>query len=175
VSEYSTASELASGFRQAMRRMASTVTIITATDHDRHHGMTVTAVSSVSMEPPSLLVCLNNRTRLHDIMGQARRFCVNVLHDEQAELSIAFSGSVPAEERFDKGVWEKTADGLGFLVDAQANIFCEKMAAIPIGTHTIFVGQVIEVRLGDAVEPLIYQNASYRVSSTGPLPAESAD
>ena len=64
------ASTLTMGFRDSMRRIASTVTIITATDHDRHHGMTVTAVTSVSMEPPSLLVCLNNRTRLHDIMGQ---------------------------------------------------------------------------------------------------------
>jgi alkylation response protein AidB-like acyl-CoA dehydrogenase/flavin reductase (DIM6/NTAB) family NADH-FMN oxidoreductase RutF len=150
------------GFRDAMRRIASTVTIVTATDHDRHHGMTVTAVTSVSMEPPSLLVCLNNRTRLHDIMGQARRFCVNVLHDEQAEVSVAFSGALPPEERFDKGAWRNAEDGLGFLEDAQANIFCRKVAAIPYGTHTIFVGQVVEVRLGDAVEPLIYQNATYR-------------
>jgi flavin reductase (DIM6/NTAB) family NADH-FMN oxidoreductase RutF len=168
VVERSIDSDLTTAFRDAMRRMASTVTIITATDYERHHGMTVTAVTSVSMDPPSLLVCLNNRTRLHDIMGQARRFCVNVLHNEQAELSSAFSGALSAEERFDKGAWQKTEDGLGFLLDAQASIFCQKMAAIPFGTHTIFIGQVLEVRLGEAVEPLIYQNASYRVSSLTP-------
>ncbi len=107
-------------------------------------------------------------------MGQARRFCVNVLHTEQAELSTAFSGALPAEERFDKGAWQKTEDGLGFLLDAQANMFCQKMAAIPFGTHTIFIGQVLEVRLGEAVEPLIYQNASYRVSSFAPIATEQA-
>lgn len=166
MAEPAIAANLTTAFRDAMRRMASTVTIITATDFGRHHGMTVTAVTSVSMDPPSLLVCLNNRTRLHDIMGQAKRFCVNVLHAEQAELSVAFSGAIPAEERFDKGVWQKTEDGLGFLTDAQANVFCQKMAAIPFGTHTIFIGQVLDVRQGDAVEPLIYQNASYRVFSS---------
>jgi flavin reductase (DIM6/NTAB) family NADH-FMN oxidoreductase RutF len=165
----SAAFDLTKAFRDAMRRMASTVTIITATDYERHHGMTVTAVTSVSMDPPSILVCLNSRTRLHDIMGQARRFCVNVLHTEQAELSTAFSGALPAEERFEKGAWRKADDGLGFLEDAQANIFCQKMAAIPFGTHTIFIGQVVDVRLGEAVEPLIYQNASYRVSSVAPI------
>lgn len=164
MAEPSIAADLTFAFRDAMRRMAATVTIVTATDYERHHGMTVTSVTSVSMDPPSLLACLNNRTRLHDIMGQARRFCVNVLHTEQAELSSAFSGALSAEERFDKGAWQKTRDGLGFLLDAQANIFCQKMAAIPFGTHTIFIGQVLEVRLGEAAEPLIYQNASYRVS-----------
>jgi flavin reductase (DIM6/NTAB) family NADH-FMN oxidoreductase RutF len=165
----SAAFDLTAEFRDAMRRMASTVTIITATDYERHHGMTVTAVTSVSMDPPSILICLNNKTRLHDIMGQARRFCVNILHAEQAELSSAFSGALPAEERFEKGAWRKTEDGLGFLDDAQANIFCQKMAAIPFGTHTIFIGQVVDVHLGEAAEPLIYQNASYRASSAAPL------
>ncbi len=162
------ASTLTMRFRDSMRRIASTVTIITSSDHDRHHGMTVTAVTSVSMDPPSLLVCLNNRTRLHDIMGQARRFCVNVLHNEQAELSAAFSGALPPEERFERGAWRKAEDGLGFLEDAQANIFCRKVAAIPYGTHTIFIGEVVDVHLGEAVEPLIYQNATYRMFSLGP-------
>lgn len=156
------APDLVPTFRDAMRRMASTVTIITATDSERHHGMTVTAVTSVSMEPPSLLFCLNSRSWHHDIMGHARVFCVNVLHHEQAEVSIAFSGALPAEERFDKGSWKKTEDGIGYLIDAQANIFCRKVAAMPFGTHTIFIGEVTEVRLGEAAEPLIYQNASYR-------------
>jgi flavin reductase (DIM6/NTAB) family NADH-FMN oxidoreductase RutF len=168
VIQSASATDPALAFRDAMRRMASTVTIITATDRERHHGMTVTAVTSVSMEPPSLLVCLNSRTRLHDILVQARGFCVNVLHHEQAELSIAFSGALPAEERFDKGVWRKTGDGLGYLIDAQACLFCRKVAAMPFGTHTIFIGEVTEVRLGEVVEPLIYQNASYRVSSPPP-------
>ena len=117
--------QLTSSFREAMRRVASTVTIITAADGEHHHGMTVTAVSPVSMEPPSLLVCLNNNTRLHGIMGQAPRFCVNILHADQADLSRAFSGAVPGEERFKTGAWKRGEGGLGYLLDAQANVFCE--------------------------------------------------
>jgi flavin reductase (DIM6/NTAB) family NADH-FMN oxidoreductase RutF len=90
-------------YRAAMRRFASTVTIITAADHERHHGMTATAVTSLSMNPPSLLICLNQKTLLHDIMYRARRFCVNVLHRDQVALSAAFSGGAGSEERFEMG------------------------------------------------------------------------
>lgn len=163
----STNPTLPSSFRDAMRRVASTVTIVTAADGWHRHGMTVTAVSTVSMEPPSLLVCLNNNTRLHGIMGRATRFCVNILHADQADLSRAFSGAVAGEERFTSGAWKTSEDGLSYLLDAQANVFCEKVAAIPFGTHTIFIGTVAEVIVGDAIEPLVYQNASYRPASLG--------
>ena len=79
-------------YRAAMRRFASTVTIITAADPERHHGMTATAVTSLSMSPPSLVICLNQKTLLHDIVYRALRFCVNVLHRDQMALSAAFSG-----------------------------------------------------------------------------------
>ena len=81
-------------FRAAMRRIAATVTIVTAHDGERHHGMTATAVTSLSMAPPSLLVCINKKTFLHDIMLKADSFCVNVLHQDHAELSAVFSGAL---------------------------------------------------------------------------------
>jgi flavin reductase (DIM6/NTAB) family NADH-FMN oxidoreductase RutF len=152
-------------FRAAMRRFAATVTIITACDHERHHGMTATAVTSVSMEPPSLIICLNQKTLLHDIMFRARRFCVNVLHRDQVELSTAFSGGVPAEKRFELGCWVRTEDGLPYLADAQANLFCRKAAALPYGTHTVFVGQVEDVGVRDLIAPLVYQDAGYCVTA----------
>src|ERR1700722_12794828 len=74
--------EVGASFRAAMRRIASTVTIVTASDESRRHGMTMTAVSSLSMEPPSMIVCVNQSPFLHDILQSARGFCVNVLrHD----------------------------------------------------------------------------------------------
>ena len=84
---------LSTGFRAAMRRIAATVTIVTADDGERYHGMTATAVTSLSMEPPSLLVCINKKAFLHDILLRAGNFCINVLHQDQAELSAAFSGA----------------------------------------------------------------------------------
>ena len=152
-------------YRAAMRRFASTVTIITAADHERSHGMTATAVTSLSMDPPSLLICINQKTLLHDILFRARRFCVNVLHQDQVALSAAFSGGVRAEDRFARGSWAHTDDGIPYLDDAQANLFCKKAAAIPYGTHTIVVGQVEQVGVRDAIAPLVYQDASYCTTS----------
>ena len=157
--------QLDTAFRAAMRRFASTVTIVTACDHERRHGMTATAVTSLSMTPPSLLICLNQRTLLHDIMVHARHFCVNVLHSDQAPLSAAFSGGQPAETRFDHGDWARTGQGIPYLRDAQATLFCRKDAALPYGTHTILIGQVEDVGLREAVAPLVYQNAAYCITA----------
>jgi len=159
------ATPVETAFRAAMRRFAATVTIITACDHERHHGMTATAVTSVSMDPPSLMMCLNQKTLLHDIMFRARRFCVNVLHRDQVELSAAFSGAVPPGQRFARGRWLRCDDGLPYLADAQANLFCRKAAALPYATHTIFVGRVEEVELRDVIAPLVYQDAAYCVAA----------
>lgn len=152
-----------------MRRLAATVTIVTAHDGARRHGMTVTAVTSVSVDPPSVLVCLNRSTLLHDIMLGARLFCVNVLHREQAGLSAAFSGKMPPEQRFGVGDWRLTGDGVPFLADAQATLFCRRTAALPSGTHTIFVGEAFDAGHRDEVAPLIYENAAY--CRTQPMPA----
>jgi flavin reductase (DIM6/NTAB) family NADH-FMN oxidoreductase RutF len=153
--------ELTATFRDAMRRLAATVTIITAVDQTRHHGMTATAVTSLSMDPPSLLVCLNQRSLMHEIMFGARRFCVNVLHHDHAELSSAFAGALPPEKRFGLGAWEREADGLPWLRDAQAVLFCRRTAALPFGTHTIFIGEVIRASHREEIAPLVYENAVY--------------
>ena len=97
----------------------------------------------------------------NDIMLLARRFCVNVLRRDQVTLSSAFSGALPAEERFGLGQWMTSAEGVTYLADAQINIFCKKAAAVPYGTHTIFIGEAETVNVRDPIEPLIYQDATY--------------
>lgn len=155
---------VAAAFKSALRGVAATVSIITAHDGVRHHGMTATSVTSLSMDPPALLICLNRSTLLHDIMASARVFCVNVLDEGHEEISAAFSGALPAAERFAAGNWRFREDGLGYLADAECNLFCAKAAAIPYGTHTIFIGQVTDVLLTERRTPLIYKNAGYCTS-----------
>lgn len=155
-------------FKQALRGVASTVMVITATDGQRHHGMTATAVMSVSMEPPALVICINRATLLHDILTSARQFCVNVLDESQEMVSAAFSGAMPGVERFTSGQWSYRDDGLAYLSDAQANIFCRRTAAMPYGTHTLFIGEAAEVRLSARKTPLLYHDAAYRISSPRP-------
>ena len=169
----STADEnrIATQFRRALRGVASTVTIITANDRHRHHGMTATAVMPVSMAPPALVICIHRERLLHDILISAHRFCVNVLDEAQHRVSDAFSGGEASEDRFAIGTWSYDADGLGCLADAQANIFCTKAAAVPFGTHTLFVGEVTAVRSAERQAPLVYFNAAYCNSPLTPLSA----
>jgi len=151
-------------FRAAMRTFPATVTIVTANDGKRDHGMTVTAVTSVSMSPPSLMVCLNNRTLLHEMLLSQANFAVNVLSDEHPEISEAFSGKMDAQERFTTAKWERDAAGMLVLPSAHANVVCRRMVAVPYGTHTIFVGQVTRARAGGRTRPLLYAEASYCIS-----------
>lgn len=154
--------DIASMFKQAMRGVASTVTVITARDHARLHGMTATAVMSVSMAPPSLAICINQNTLLHDVLISSRQFCVNILDEQQVDVSAAFSGALgPQQDRFQTGQWSFDGDGPGFLDDAQANLLCSKVAAMPYGTHTLFIGEVTDIRLAERQNPLVYLNAGY--------------
>ncbi len=153
--------ELRASFKLAMRRFPAAVTVVTSADHTRRHGMTATAVTSLSLDPPSLVVCVNQATLLHDIMLLARRFCVNLLRRDQAALSAAFSGAVAPGSRFELGEWSVSTEGISYLKSAQINIFCKKAAAVPYGTHTIFIGEAERVDVHGPADPLIYQDATY--------------
>ena len=166
-----TSGDLGASFRLAMRRFPAAVSVITSADQSRRHGMTATAVTSLSLDPPSLIVCIHRATLLHDIIQVGRHFCVNVLRRDQAELSSAFSGAIAPEARFEHGTWLTSADGVSYLAEAQVNIFCRKVAAVPYGTHTIFIGEAEAVNVHDPIEPLIYQDAKYCSSVAHETPA----
>jgi flavin reductase len=150
-------------FRKAMRRLTSAVTVITTCHESCRYGMTATAVTSVSADPPSLLICINRSSSVHDPLIGSGRFCVNILLAEQTDIAAAFSGGVPQEMRFSQGSWAADETGVPFLHDAQANIFCEADAISSYGTHSIIVGKVADVLVHDRVTPLLYQNGRYTV------------
>lgn len=149
------------GFRGTMRRFPATVSIITAADAIRDHGMTVTALTSVSMEPPSLMICLNNRSLLHEMLLEQPNFAVNVLDCGQATLSDAFSGAVAPEDRFAGDGWTRDAAGMLVLDSAHANVVCRRTASVPFGTHTLFIGEVMRAAVREETTPLLYSEASY--------------
>ncbi len=152
------------GFRAVMRKFPATVTVITGHCDGADHGMTATAVTSVSMEPPALAVCVNNRTLLHEMLLSRPDFAVNVLKLEQRPLSEAFSGQVPPEERFVSGEWQRHGSGVLILKEAHASIICRRVAAVPYGTHTLFIGRVVDTVADDQTRPLLYEDARYCVS-----------
>jgi flavin reductase len=148
-------------FREAMRSFASTVSIISCASDGCRYGMSATAITSLSIDPPSLIVCVNKSTATHRILSRGGRFRVNVLRSVQSGLSQAFSGQQKGQDRFRLGNWQETEGGLPYLVDAQANVFCEVARIIDYTTHTIFVAHVyFATALGD-VDPLLYQDGKY--------------
>jgi flavin reductase (DIM6/NTAB) family NADH-FMN oxidoreductase RutF len=147
-------------FRLAMRRFPGTVTVVTAALDGADCGMTATAVTSLSMDPPSLLVCVNRGTGFHAAIESGDRFCVNVLREGQQDIAAGFGGGKPPDLRFTDGAWAHH-DGVAYLTDAQANIFCRRAALFPYGTHSIVVGEATRLLLHDEVAPLIYVDGRY--------------
>jgi flavin reductase (DIM6/NTAB) family NADH-FMN oxidoreductase RutF len=122
-SEIAMGEALEGDFRKAMRTLASAVSIVSTAHDGRRFGMTATAVCSLSMQPPTLLVCVNQSTSLHHPVLSAGRFCINILHADQDELARTF-GRKGIEDRFASGNWQVDDRGVPFVADAQASIFC---------------------------------------------------
>jgi flavin reductase len=147
-------------FRGVMRRVAATVTVVVARDGDIRHGMTATAFTSVSFDPLSLLVCINNRGLLHSTIRASGVFSLNLLSDDQVEVSRAFASPLSSEQRFAIGCWDEHR-GLPFLVGAQASLFCRTRESVACGNHTIFIADVEDGRYRDDPSPLLYMNGEY--------------
>lgn len=154
------AHDLGADFRLAMRRLAATVSIVTCADETGRHGMTATAVTSVCTEPPTILVCINSEARLYSKVNKQKRFCVNLLKTSHAALSQRFGSRRCEQDRFAFGHWAEL-DGLPYLEDAQANLFCSMQQMVQVGSHGIFVAQIDRINVAEEVEPLIYQDGKY--------------
>jgi flavin reductase (DIM6/NTAB) family NADH-FMN oxidoreductase RutF len=152
-------------FRQSMRRLAATVCIISCQRDGVRYGITVTSVTSLCMEPQSILSCINQSASIRPHIRDVGRYCVNLLTQRQADISKRFSGGVPASERFLEGNWCVSDDGIPYLADAQANIFCEIDEAFAYATHDILVGRVISSRFNTEIAPLLYQDGKYAVGA----------
>jgi flavin reductase (DIM6/NTAB) family NADH-FMN oxidoreductase RutF len=156
------AAELVQGMRQAMRRLATSVVVISARQDETRYAMAASAVTSVSMDPPSLLVCVNRSASIYPILAARQDFCVNVLSAAHEALSKACSGAEKGEGRFAIGDWRDDPDSrTPFLADAQASLICAVDAIHHYGTHGIFIGRVKRVHLHGDVYPLIYIDGRY--------------
>jgi flavin reductase len=147
-------------FRAAMRRLTSTVSIVSTAENGGRYGLTITSVSSVSMKPPSLLFCVNAASSLHDPLIRSGEFCVNLLMADQDDIAVAFSSAGLGNERFQVGEWGQH-ENVPFLMRAQANIFCDLDAISSYGTHSIMVGKVRNVAVMGDVSPLLYEDGNF--------------
>jgi flavin reductase (DIM6/NTAB) family NADH-FMN oxidoreductase RutF len=155
-------------FRRAMGRFATGVTLITTRLGDDLHGMTANAVTSLSLDPMRVLVCVDKAADTHDILSKAGVFAVNILNRRQAEISDRF-----AKKEFDG------AHGLddiphGFAVTgspiiegAIAYLDCRTAMEHHGGDHTIFIGEVLEAKELSEDAPLVFYRGKYGEFSAG--------
>lgn len=148
-------------FKAAMRNLASGVTLITSASDDERGGMTATAVCSLTAEPPQVLVCVNRGAATHRMIAENGKFCVNVLGRNQQEVASRFAGKAAWEERFASGDWTTLSTGAPVLADALASFDCVLVDAIDSGTHSIFLGRVVDVREAGEVSPLLYYQSQF--------------
>lgn len=146
-------------FRRSMQRLAAAVTVVAAGSGTTRTGFTASAVSSLTAEPPTLLVCVNREGGSYRTLVEEARFSVNVLAHDQADVAQAFAGLTGLEgiDRFATGEWTEGESGLPVLAGGLVGFECSLEVLYPRSSHDIIVGRIEHVHLPDrAVEPLLY-------------------
>lgn len=154
-------------FRSAMARFPGAVTIVTArTASGERRGITATAVCSVTADPPSVLVCLNQATGTCAAVEETGRFAINLLADCEGDLAMHFAGmgGVTGEEKFRSGNWNDDADAPPLLTSARVAMSCEVTSSVQAGTHRIFIGQITGLAHGDGAALIYEQSRFHRLS-----------
>ncbi len=157
--------DLLDAFRNAMRHVAATVYAVTTRDGDRPFGILATAVSSLSFDPPSLLVCINRTASLHDPLLRSERFAVNVLAAGNRDVAEHFMAATP--DRFSLGDWQDV-HGVPVLASAQSSFVCTMAGSHEFGTHTVVIGTLVAAQHRIDAKPLTYFDRHYIDISEAP-------
>jgi 3-hydroxy-9,10-secoandrosta-1,3,5(10)-triene-9,17-dione monooxygenase reductase component len=154
-----TPSEAASSLRSAMSRFPTGVTIVTAPTPEGPAGLAVNAVTSLSLDPPLMLACLDRGSRTLRAVEAAGRFGVNVLSAGTEQMVRAFGSKVAMETKWDGVAW-RDLDGLPHLDEAIVFVACTMRDVVNGGDHVIVTGEVEAIREREG-EPLLFVNGIY--------------
>jgi flavin reductase ActVB len=152
-------------FLESMGRLAAGVTVVLTEMDGRPWGLTVSACCSISMEPPLILVSLATKAASTQAIIDHDRFSVSLLAEDQIE--IAKSGAKSGAPKFFEDFAESKGNYNYNVKNALANIHCKVDQVVPAGDHTIFIGLVEDVQLGEAKSPLVYFNRQFGEFTTG--------
>ena len=149
-------------FKKALQLWSSGVSVVTTSSEKFGiQGMTVTAFSSVSVNPPQILVCINDSADTGVGIHESKYFAVNVLKSDQQDLSNQFAGGSNQQQRFENTDWKAGITGAPILNNSLMSLDCKVVEKVLAGTHWIIIGEVQECvcRSGD---PLLYYRGAYR-------------
>ncbi|MDE1992834.1 MAG: flavin reductase [Rhizobiaceae bacterium] len=150
-------------YRDAMSRFAGHVQLVTTALGDERRGVTITAACSVSDNPATILICLNNSNARNEIFFKSGIFALNTLGAHHQDLADAFSGRthLTTDERFASGNFDTLVTGAPVLTDALAAFDCRVIEMKRASTHNILFGEVVAVHFTEARQALLYMNRGY--------------
>ena len=150
-------------FLEAMSRAANSVYVVTTDGPGGRAGVTVSAVTSVSADDPTMLVCVHHLSPAAAAITANNAFCINLLAEGQADISDAFAGLTGAkgEEKFACAGWDVAATGAPVLKGALAVFDCSLVHSLRVGSHHIFIGEIKAVDLSDERSALVHSNRAY--------------
>jgi flavin reductase (DIM6/NTAB) family NADH-FMN oxidoreductase RutF len=159
-------------FRQVLGRFATGVTVITVCKDDVKRGMTANAFTSVSLNPPLILVSIDKKADTHGLMMESEAFCVNILPEHRREWSDWWAGKAPKDvDQFANMPYSTKATGSPVLDECLGYIDCKVWARYEGGDHTLFVGEVQDASINsDAnLKPLLFFASKYRKIADDPI------
>ncbi|MFQ5471772.1 MAG: flavin reductase family protein [Dehalococcoidia bacterium] len=155
-------------FRKAMGRFATGVTVVTTGADGELHGMTANAVTSVSLEPMMILLCADKGADSHDILSRAGVFAVNILSEDQQDISHRFAIKDEDDAHRLDGVPHKIGEtGAPILEGTLAYLDCRTVIEQEAGDHTIFIGEVVDAGFEDGGSPLLFFGGEYGRMANG--------
>ncbi|MEV1169031.1 flavin reductase [Nonomuraea sp. NPDC049784] len=155
-------------FREAMAHLPAAVSIMTTDGPYGRCGVTVSAVCSVTDDPPTVLVCLNHKSAMHNVFRANGRVCVNVLGGDQQDLAMHFAGAtaVPMAERFSWDVWDR-GQTVPVLTDALVTLLGMVKDCKPLGSHSVLFVEIEQIRTRKGGQSLVYFNRGFHRVGSG--------
>ncbi len=150
-------------FRAAMSQWASGVTIVTSINNGARVGITASSLSSVSLEPPRILICLAKRLFTHQVILESKAFAVNILAADQQEWGMRFAGMLPEDgDRFFDIETFTAETGSPLLPGVLGWLDCELSDVYDQGDHSILVGNVVAATASEVHTPILYYHRAWR-------------
>ena len=154
---------VAEALKRALRALAKAVVLIACRSAaGERFVMPATAVTPVSMEPPSMLICVNRNVSSYPALAEGSAFSISILAEAQQAIAELCTGAAGRERRFSVGRWRDTEDGTPYLDDALASVVCTQAHRVPFGTHDVIFGVARRVSINAVHAPLIYADGRYQ-------------
>lgn len=163
------------GLKSAMRVYPQGVTVATTMGERGPTGLTVSSFTSVSLDPPLILISIAKGSALHALFRGSKAYAVNFLADDQKSVSDRFAGRTSAKERFEGVGFAKGVIGLPIIEGVRAAIECRAWKVYEGGDHSILVGEVVSARTFNSKRPLVYYSQQYTTTEQLEYPAPPSD